>query len=317
MASLRRSWEKNWPEVGCALSGGLPRFVTARRPAEVGACVPVFCYHRIDADRFGADVAFLRRNGYTTLDADALADHMEGVRPAPERSVVLTIDDGASCLRSVAFPILRELRAVAVAFVCPGLHTWDARPAADGSERLCSWPEILEMHASGCVDFQSHTMEHRYVPRWPEPCPVAGGAPEEVLARRGPARRLSEDLLLARTMLESALSKRVRHLAFPQYIGTAESVRIGRRCGYRAFWWGVLPARPGNRPGDPTDAVVRVSGEFLRRLPGEGRVSLRSVLWERYCGNLERWRGARKPRPSIPEPVRAGRRTASATRRPA
>jgi hypothetical protein len=139
------------------------------------------------------------------------------------------------------------------------------------------------MHQSGVIDFQSHTYEHRYIPpRWPEPVDLEGWDPEVVRSLIGLARPIVYDLRLAKETLEQHLNKTVRHVAFPRFYGTKEAVRVGSQIGYEGFWWGTMPHRAGNRRGQSPSGKVRFHGAFLRRLPGEGRESLRTVLRRRY-----------------------------------
>ena len=283
--AIPRIWEKNWPEVHAAVTGGLPEFVFARNPSDIASSIPVFCYHVVDVAGFETDLKFLQRNGYNTVDADALLDHMERRSLAPLRSVVITIDDGARNLYDVAFPLLMRYQMKAVAFVAPGLH--EENGVRTGSP--LSWQQIREMHDSGVIDFQSHTYDHRYVPRWPETLDgLEGSELAQVRELRGPALAMAEDFRLAKEALELRLGKTVRHLAFPQFNGTEEAISIGRETGYEAFWWGVLPHRPDNRPGDPRSHIVRLDGRNLRRLPGDGREPLTRILKARCHGSLLR-----------------------------
>lgn len=290
--TLRNIWEKNWPEVDAAVRGGLPQFVLARWPRELGSSVPVFCYHVVDPDDFEQDLDFLSRNGYAPISADALLDHLEGRRRAPKRAVVLTIDDGARNLYEVAFPLLKRHGMTAVAFVAPRFH--GDLPADSPAEsppdalRPLRWSEIQEMHSSGVIDVQSHTYEHRYVPRWPEPIVLTGWRPQVVRSLLGSALTIAEDFRLSREILEEKLGKTVRHLAFPKYNGTSVALRLGSECGFKAFWWGVRPRRPDNRPGESPSFIVRLNGEFMRRLPGEGRKSLREIFRTRFGGSASR-----------------------------
>jgi peptidoglycan/xylan/chitin deacetylase (PgdA/CDA1 family) len=288
LTAIKNTWRKNWPEVHCGLTGGLPSFLLAKNPRPYDPGVPVFCYHVVSPDIFRDDLAFLKRNDYTTLTADPLLDHLEERTAAPPKSVVLTFDDGHANLYDTVFPLLREYRCRAVVFVVPSLHREENEPGYDASAGLCTWPQIQEMHASGLIDFQPHTNSHRYVPDWPRPLPLAGVDPELVEPRRPEPAALNDDLRLSKEELERRLGKTTQHLAFPQYNGTDEAIHIARDIGYRGFWWGVLPGRPLNRPaasctrGDPANHIVRVSGEFVRRLPGEGRVTLSRLLQARY-----------------------------------
>ncbi len=280
MSFLRDRLEKNWPELLATLRGGMPRFVLSERAVPLGQAVPVFCYHVVERDVFAADLDFLRRNGYTSIGADALLDHLRGQRAAPERSVVLTFDDGARNLHQVVYPLLRAHQQRAVAFVAPHFHL-QPTDAQDVPDRPCTWKELLEMHGSGLVDIQSHSYEHRYAPRWPEPVALAGVAPRFGRVSQAPPS-IDDDYRRAREVLEQALVKRVRHLAFPRFDGTPAAERAAVECGYEGLWRGLEVGRPLNHPGDNGLGIVRMSGEFVRRLPGEGRVSLGSVLRRRY-----------------------------------
>jgi hypothetical protein len=59
-------------------------------------------------------------------------------------------------------------------------------------------------------------------------------------------------------------------------------VHLGTRVGYEGYWWGTMPHRPGNLPGQSPSRIVRLHCSFLRRLPGQGREPLRTILHQRY-----------------------------------
>ena len=253
-------------------------------------------------DQLDGDLAFLAENGYVTIDADAYLDAVRGLRPAPPGAVVLTFDDGALNLFEVAFPILRAHEMQAVAFICPGLHRTESEYArhaeGDRGGLPCSWEQIQEMHAAGVIDFQSHTLEHRYVRRWPEPADLSGCDPGQVTRLRGDPLPLQDDLREAKSILEGRLEKTIRHLAFPKYLGTEEAVDAGVECGYEGFWWGALPgsrARPGRV--EPSH-LPRLNDEWLRRLPGRGRRPLSEIVAQRASGSWGRYiRRNNEPRP--------------------
>ncbi len=276
----------------------MPGFIFKRSPAPLTNEVPVFCYHVIDEPTFRADLEFLSDNGYTTLTADQLLNHLphntpgpkRDVVPAPPRSVVLSFDDGQRTLYDVAFPLLEEYHHKAVAFICPALHREpDENNVANGHDShggLCDWQQIRHMHDSGHIDFQPHTNSHRYVPDWPKPLQLSGVDNEVANLRRPEPVPLDEDLKQAKATLDQTLSKNTQHLAFPQYYGTPLAIQTAKQLGYRGFWWGVLPHRPINRPSTFPDMIVRLSGEFVRRLPGKGRIGLANIMHNRYGNRL-------------------------------
>lgn len=265
----------------------MPAFVAARRPAPLAQAVPVFVFHDVERGAFEADLRFLRDNGYTAIAADALLAHLQGSQAAPPGAVVLTFDDGAASLYDVVFPLLAAYGFSAVAFVAPRYH--DAAESCPGSRpRPCTWAEIREMHDSGWVDFQSHSLEHRHVPRWPEAVPLTGVA-RDFMNCLQPPLHMEEDFRQSREVLEGRLRKAVRHLAFPRADGSDEAVRAGKRAGFSGFWWGLQRRHPVNAPGDDGSRMVRLSGEFIRRLPGSGRRPLSHILAARYSAAVRRW----------------------------
>jgi hypothetical protein len=158
--------------------------------------------------------------------------------------------------------------------------------------RPMTWDELRELHASGLVDVESHTLESRYLPDWPMPIALDGVAPELEARLRRDALPLRDDLRLAKERLEAELpGKTVKHLAFPAYDGTPEGVVAAQACGYEACHWGLLPKRPLNRSGASPLHISRLSHEYLRRLPGTerdsllgvaaGRASIVRAAWER------------------------------------
>ena len=297
VTALRSAVRKNGPEISGLFNGSLPGFVTAARPAPTLPGIPVFCYHLVEHEAFEADLAHLARNGYHTLRGRDFVGYLRRELSVPERSVLLTFDDGPVNFFEVAFPLLQKYRARATAFVAPGLHADAARETA-AEARPMTWEEISAIHASGLVEFQSHTLESRFVPEWPRPASLSGVSWAIESPRRGQPLALREDLVRSREILEARLpGLRVSQLAFPMYLGTASAIEDARAAGIEACYWGLRPGRALNAPGDCPFHVGRMSDEFLRRLPGEGRMSVRDLLRVR----MDRIRAGREWRRRHPE----------------
>lgn len=274
------SWRKNKYEIKGVLGGGMPWFVFAPSPTDLKGGIPVFGYHTVSTRHLEGDLEFLRRNGYRTLSGDEFLLCLRGERPITGREVLLTFDDGPENFYAAAFPALRRYQARAMCFVAPGMHL-DGVPDqfANYAERPMTWAELVEIHASGLVDIESHTFQSRYIPAWPKPQALLGVDPALEDRLRGEPLPMEEDFRRARELLESRLpGKTVKHLAFPCYDGNAAAVAAARAAGYEACHWGVTPGQPLNSPRTSPWRISRVSYEYLRRLPGEGRVSLRDVV---------------------------------------
>lgn len=120
--------------------------------------LPVLMYHHVvpdgedcndmtvTASRLRADLRWLEDNGYTTVLPRELAEGKD----LPEKSVLVTFDDGYRSNYELAFPILQELRAKAAISVMVFMQD---RCADD----FITWAMCREMTDSGLVEIGSHT----------------------------------------------------------------------------------------------------------------------------------------------------------------
>ncbi len=197
--------------------------------------VPVLSYHRfapgnrsrdrleISEREFDAQMAYLAREGYTVIGLPELADYMEGKRPLPPRSVVLTLDDGYESAYTVAYPILRKYRFPATIFV----YT-DFVGAGSGLK----WSQMKEMVASGLIDIQPHSKSHSNLTRR-----LDGESKTDYL------RRLNRELRVPADLLRKRLGVPIHSFAYP-YGATDETLaKVTRREGYRLA---VTVVRGGN-----------------------------------------------------------------------
>ncbi len=99
------------------------------------------------------------------------------------------------------------------------------------------------------------------------------------------ARGIRNDLLKAREIIENRIGLPVRHLCYPWFYGSERAMQISRQVGYKSNFWGDLPNRRTNHPGDDPFRIVRIPEEYLFRLPGRGRKSLSSILRENIRRN--------------------------------
>ncbi len=179
---LRWSYRKNWPDIYGILARHYPDFVFKGTEASLADEIPVFVFHSVRPQEFEAQLRYLHENGYRTLRAQELLAVLAEGKAAPPRSVVLTFDDGTASLYSVAWPLLKKYGFTAISFLIPGcipeqapsLPAWadyergavseqDLLEREQGDFPLCSWPEISEMHESGVIDFEAHTMYHHLI----------------------------------------------------------------------------------------------------------------------------------------------------------
>lgn len=160
---IDRMIEKNWNDVRGILLREYPDFVLSNRVTYLVG-IPVFVFHDVTEDMLEPMLQFLTANGYSTLTADEYVERQIRGQRGREREVLLTFDDGHKSLFSVVYPMLKRYGLKAVAYIVPGLT-----PEANGSNianrsgSFCSWNEVEEMHRSGCLDIQSHSMYHHSI----------------------------------------------------------------------------------------------------------------------------------------------------------
>jgi peptidoglycan/xylan/chitin deacetylase (PgdA/CDA1 family) len=124
--------------------------------------IPVICYHSINKDpsgkspiiispeKFRQHLQTIKDNGYTTLTMAQFNDYLLGDKPVPEKSVLLTFDDGYMDNYTNAFPILKEFNMNATVFVISSYMDGDVYMAPKN---------IKEMSDYG-IDIESHTVSH-------------------------------------------------------------------------------------------------------------------------------------------------------------
>jgi hypothetical protein len=162
-----RGYLKNLPEYHAFRYKRYPEFVFDQKPRPLKNEIPVFTLHSVEPTRFEEQLEYLTRNGYQTTDADHLYEFIVGITPIPEKTIVLTFDDGWRNLWEVAYPLLKKYGFQAISFIIPGLINGKIIHRSN-IEPLCTWKEIKIMHEDKTIDFQSHTMYHSLICTSPE-----------------------------------------------------------------------------------------------------------------------------------------------------
>jgi len=133
--------------------------------------LPILTFHDLN-DRSSAisfsprvfhhGIAKLHESGYKTLRLAEIVDYMQEGKPFPNRSFVISLDDGNKSVFDKAFPVLQRYGMSATIFLTVGENkksrSTDRLPSIAGGSML-SWKEIMEMHCRG-IDFGAHTLNH-------------------------------------------------------------------------------------------------------------------------------------------------------------
>jgi peptidoglycan/xylan/chitin deacetylase (PgdA/CDA1 family) len=262
-----------------ALAGaGLASWLVAWRAAARRPRVLCLMYHRaapreatarlrgterlftVAEEELSAQLGWLRERGWRFVAAEDVAAHARGERALPDRSLLLTIDDGCASVRGSMLPILQRHDARAALFVTTDPESAVFRIGA--GERRLSDGELRELAAAG-VEIGSHAVSHR-----------ALSALDEAEIR--------SELLDSKRELERVLGRPVRHFAVPANWYDDRVLRLAREVGYTAVWcsWpGTVAARSGAYP------IPRLNvdggqdlGDFERALSPAGIAARRLAL---------------------------------------
>jgi peptidoglycan/xylan/chitin deacetylase (PgdA/CDA1 family) len=196
---------------------------------------------------FAKHMNFLHEDGYRTLSLDE-AVHTLARDGNPQKSVVITFDDGYADFYRHAFPILSQHGFTATVFVITGLLK---------TQRTCfRWTECLtlsevrELHSQG-ISIGSHTVSH----------------PDFRLLKHD---EVENELSQSKKILEDALGAPVKSFAYPFAFPEADRGFVSRladllnKCGYEN---GVTTILGTSHPG--------ANRWFLPRLPINSQDDLR------------------------------------------
>lgn len=102
--------------------------------------------------RFEENISTILKNGYSFVPLRHLYEYQTGNRALPQKSVILTFDDGYRSNYTMIYPILKKYNIHATIFMITD--------SVNRPNRL-TWDQMREMEQSGLVDMQSHSQFHQ------------------------------------------------------------------------------------------------------------------------------------------------------------
>ena len=248
-------------------------------------CVPVLMYHHVSPSagsittspqNFESQISGLARAGYHALSTQEFAGFLAR-KPVPEKSILITFDDGYLDNWVHAHPVLQRHGMRAVLFLITGqIGEGQARACAGQGDTLpvtpdhlqCKalvasgltdpvmlrWSEVLAMRAAGTFEFHSHTHTHT---RWD----LASATRDEALTH------LTQELALSRATLQQKLGEVSDHFCWPQGYFDAGFVRLAQQAGFKYLYTTVTHGQnlAGGDPAHIFRFAVRHRGSFWIR----------------------------------------------------
>ena len=221
--------------------------------------VPILCYHRfaenckssncMPAHVFEGQMRYLKENNYRVITLGEFCDFLQYRHSLPERSVVITIDDGYRSVYDIAYPILNEFGFKATLFIYTDY--------VGISKGAITWDQLREMKARG-FEVGGHTVTH---------CDLTKA--EEGEDDQAYLERIRRELMVSKQIIDEELKQDTVYLAYPYSNYNQRVLHIAEEAGYKL---GLTVERGGNPFfADPLtlkrDPVIKKDMEtFLRRL---------------------------------------------------
>jgi len=179
-----------------------------------GKSVPVLAYHSITyekgnsiclpIEKFKEQMQYLKDNGYHTITLTDLYKYHMRQRPIPEKSVVLTFDDGYENNYTAMFPVLKKYNFKATIFVITS--------TIDRYKKFLTSKQLIEMDKYS-VDIESHTVNHDNL---------------KLISKDDQLKTLAQ----SKKYLEKLLNKKINFIAYPYGGYSNSAIESVKRTGY-------------------------------------------------------------------------------------
>ena len=156
----------------CIAIASIPVANSVMTAAQVGVRMPVLMYHHvldnpkkqnkytISTAELEADLQYIQKNGYTTVNVADLIDFCQNGKKLPEHPIMITFDDGYESVYVNAYPLLKKHKMKAVINVI-GKYA-DLYSECDDRNINYShitWEQLKEISQSGVFEVQNHTYD--------------------------------------------------------------------------------------------------------------------------------------------------------------
>lgn len=185
--------------------------------------VPILVYHRfaencssplcMPAESFELQMRYLKENGYHVITAEALFAFLEYQRGLPQKSVLITMDDGYRSVYQIAYPILKKYGYSATVFIYTSF--------VGVSKMAITWDQLGEMKKNGFT-IGSHTIYHSDLTQ-----------PKDEESEQAYIARVKEELYGSKKIIDQKLGQDTYFLAYPFGHYDQQSIQMAREAGYK------------------------------------------------------------------------------------
>lgn len=196
--------------------------------------VPILCYHRFAEDCssalctparvFDMQMNYLKENGYRAVSMKKFFDFLNYRQALPNKSVIITIDDGYRSIYNIAYPILKKYGYSATLFIYTDY--------VGVSNRAMTWDLLMKMKADG-FEIGSHTLSHADLTKQ-----------EKDENFNTYLKRIETELRLSKKIIDTKLGQDTIFLAYPYGKYNKQVLKISKRLGYKS----AVSVKKGSNP---------------------------------------------------------------------
>ncbi|MCY6370996.1 polysaccharide deacetylase family protein [Clostridium ganghwense] len=205
--------------------------------------IPVLMYHsigfekdnpvRLPVKNLEKQMKYLKDNNYTTLSLDEVYDYFQNNKPIPEKSIVLTFDDGYLDNYTKLYAVMKKYEFKGTIFVIT--------KAINNEKDYLTSKQLKELENNN-LSIESHTACH------------------ENLSELSYDKQL-KTLKNSKEFLEKTLNKKVKYIAYPYGKYNKDTLKAVKEAGY------VMAFTTDGKWSDKSDGIltldrVYVSGFF-------------------------------------------------------
>jgi peptidoglycan/xylan/chitin deacetylase (PgdA/CDA1 family) len=188
--------------------------------------IPILMYHHIayrgdnaatiSEQGFEAQIKAMYEAGYSAVSFNQLIDYVEKGIELPEKSVVITFDDGYVSNYEIAYPILRKYNLNATIFVIGSFVGSSLYKQTDYPiTPHFTYTQANEMIASGLISIQSHTYDMHQSTRYEETLARLGVLKLDTEDEANYIRKFCSDFGRSKTEIEDNTKKEVTVFSYP------------------------------------------------------------------------------------------------------
>lgn len=203
-------WRKLYPQKGVPIL--MYHLISELVSQDVlGLCVP--------PKYFAEQMEFLYKSGYKVIPLENLVECIRKKKDLPEKSIVITFDDGHKDNYTNAFPVLKKFDFPATIFVITDfigkelVYESDVKRGVKWYRKHLSWADMEKMSKSGLITFGSHTLAH-------------------INLTRVTLEEAERNLLTSKKVLEDRLGREIKLFSYPYGAFDTDVKQLIEKCGY-------------------------------------------------------------------------------------